>query len=155
MICIFQEQIAKIEKEIQSIESEIKAAKLRSEEVEKNLHKKEEEAEEYDENKFDDKLAEIDRKIEKQVNVRQITGEKLKKFEAEKDIENGNVTEAKKLFVEQNEAVKILAGDIIETKRKSKDIRQQIYTLTEGKVYISTLVLNKYMHISWHISIIY
>ena len=83
--CIFQEQISKIEKEIQSIESEIKAAKLRSEETEKNLYKKEEEAEDYDENKFDDKLAEIDRKIEKQVNIRQITGEKLKQLETDKN----------------------------------------------------------------------
>merc|ERR1719509_681421 len=40
----YQEQISKIEQEIQSTESEIKAAKLRTEEVEKNLHKKEEEA---------------------------------------------------------------------------------------------------------------
>jgi hypothetical protein len=59
---------------------------LRSDEVEKNLHKKEEEADEYDENKFDDKLAEIDRKIEKQVNTRQIIGEKLKKFESDKEM---------------------------------------------------------------------
>ena len=85
VICNFQEQISKIGEEIQSIESEIKAAKLRTEEVEKNLHKKEEEAEDYDENKFDDKLAEIDRKIEKQVNVRKVTGEKLKQLETDKD----------------------------------------------------------------------
>ena len=46
---------------------------------------------------------------------------------------NGKVTEAKNLFVEQNEAVKILAGDTIETKRKPKDIKQQIHALAEGK----------------------
>ena len=43
------------------------------------------------------------------------------------------MTEAKNLFVEQNEAVKILGGDKIETKRKPKDIKQQIHALAEGK----------------------
>ena len=46
---------------------------------------------------------------------------------------NGKVTEAKNLFVEQNEAVKILGGDTIETKRKPRDIKQQIHALAEGK----------------------
>ena len=43
------------------------------------------------------------------------------------------MTEARNHFVQQKEAVKILAGDTIETKRKPKDIKQQIYALAEGK----------------------
>ena len=54
---------------------------------------------------------------------------------------NGKVTEAKNLFVEQNEAVKILAGDKIETKRKPKEIKLQIHALAEGKSTLGLMLI--------------
>ena len=136
MVCIFQEQIAKIDKEIQSIDLEIKTAQTRSKEAEKNLQEKEEEAENYDDNKLDDKLTEIDRKIERQNIEQQTTGDRIQKLETEKVSLSDKVTQAKEKFAEKIEAINILGGESIETKRKSKDVQHRIKLLQDGN-YIS------------------
>jgi len=128
----FQEEIKKIDDDIQWIDVEIKAATSRSQEAEANLQRKEEEAEDFEEGKLEDKLAEIDRKMEKKENDRQIAADKLEKLENKKDGADGQATEAKQLFVERNDAVNILAGDTIETKRKPTTIQKEISTIKEG-----------------------
>ena len=120
--------------EIQSIESEIKAAKSRAQDAGENLQRKEQEAEEFDDDKFDDKIAEVDRKIEQRNNEGQAARNKLEKLENKKVSVDEKVTEAKQLFNERNETVKIMAGDIIETNRNSREIDKEIKTHQEGEL---------------------
>ena len=120
--------------EIQSIESEIKAAKSRAQDAGENLQRKEQEAEEFDDDKFDDKIAEVDRKIEQRNNEGQAARNKLEKLENKKVSVDEKVTEAKQLFNERNETVKIMAGDIIETNRNSREIEKEIKTHQEGEL---------------------
>ena len=119
--------------EIQSMESEIKAAKSRAQDAGKNLQRKEQEAEEFDDDKFDDKIADIDRKIEQRNNEGQAARNKLEKLENKKVSVDEKVTESKQLLNERSETVKIMAGDIIETNRDSREIDKEIKTHQEGE----------------------
>ena len=116
------------------MESEIKAAKSRAQDAGENLQRKEQEAEEFDDDKFDDKIAEVDRKIEQRNNEGQAARNKLEKLENKKVSVDEKVTEAKQLFNERNETVKIMAGDIIETNRNSREIEKEIKTHQEGEL---------------------
>ena len=116
------------------MESEIKATKSRAQDAGENLQRKEQEAEEFDDDKFDDKIAEVDRKIEQRNNEGQAARNKLEKLENKKVSVDEKVTEAKQLFNERNETVKIMAGDIIETNRNSREIEKEIKTHQEGEL---------------------
>ena len=118
---------------MQSMEGEIEAAKSRAQDAGKNLQRKEQEAEEFDDDKFDDKIADIDRKIEQRNNEGQAARNKLEKLENKKVSVDEKVTESKQLLNERNETVKIMAGDIIETNRGSREIDKEIKMHQEGK----------------------
>ena len=78
-------------------------------------------------------MTEIDRKMEKRDNEQQIATDRLEKLENKKDALDGKVTEAKQLFVERKEAVKILGGETIEKPRDPTKIHKTIQTIKEGE----------------------